>query len=1010
MTFEPESDGVAGRTLREPTAGSRRIVAWPLLTLFVAASLFIAVVGWRFYLQARRDVEMEAKRGLEVIANLKIDELVAWRKERLQDAKLISLNPLNPSRMLPFIRKTPSAGAEDEVRRWMELIRATSQYRRVLLADNGGRVLLAVGPTKEDLSPEDRAVAVAAACGDRPRFSDFHRPQPGGRVQLTLFVPLMALPEGSAAPVCLGVMVLEIDPNVFLYPLLQSWPATSASAETLLVRREGESVVYLNELRHRKDTALVLRLPASSADLPAAQAVRGLEGTTEGVDYRGVRVLAALRRIPDTDWAMVAKEDYAEILAPFRARAAAITAFSGGAILILGLALLLRWKQSQAALFRRNYELERARARAEDRMRLDEERLEHLLKISRMTGREARELLETALEYAIALTHSRIGYIYEYDEERREFTLITWSRDVMRECSVMNPQTTYALDKTGVWGEVVRQRRPIMINDYLAPDPLKKGYPEGHVHLERFLSVPVFSGEKIVGVAGVGNKAADYDAADERQLTLLMDAVWNITERRRVAVELEKARDDAEAANRAKSLFLANMSHEIRTPMNAILGFSQLLLRGPGLAPIQRQHLSAINRSGEHLLALINDILEISKIEAGRVTLNRAVFDLPGLLEDIETMFRGRAEAGSLQFHVEHVTPLPRFVVGDAGKLRQVLINLLGNAVKFTKTGGIALRVGARRDQERPRLEVEVEDTGPGIPEKERGRLFRFFEQTASGREAQTGTGLGLAISREFVRLMGGDISVKSTVGSGSVFRFEIDLAESDEAPPAAAEDARRVLRLNAGRPPCRVLIADDKENNRLLLSTMLRNVGFQTLAVADGREAVREFERWRPDCVLMDLRMPVMDGYAAIQAIRALPGGGEVKIVSVTASVFLENQQKAITAGADQFLAKPFREGELLEKLRVLLGVEYEYDEGAASPTPEPGEVPAPVTAEAASALPPELRQRLRFAIASADLDGFLDLLDEVDPVSPALASSLRTLAIAYRYDDLMKLLPKEG
>jgi signal transduction histidine kinase/FixJ family two-component response regulator len=484
---------------------------------------------------------------------------------------------------------------------------------------------------------------------------------------------------------------------------------------------------------------------------------------------------------------------------------------------------------------------------------------------------------------------------------------------------------------------------------------------------------------------------------------LLVLAMEDVTERRRVEEEVAKAKEAAEAANRAKSAFLANMSHEIRTPMNAILGFSQLMLRDQGLNSQQNQYLGTINRSGEHLLALINDILEMSKIEAGRTTLNPTTFDLPGLLEDLEMMFRVRTDAKKLSFLVELIGDVPQYIVTDINKLRQVFINVLGNAVKFTGRGGIGLRVRVdREDSREPFLRVEIEDTGPGISADEQDKLFRHFEQTKTGQKAGTGTGLGLAISREFVRLMGGDITVSSQVGKGSVFVIHLPLKEGGAQAVQPKNKPQHVLRLQPGQPICRVLIVDDVEDNRQLLAQLLGPVGFDIRLANDGEQAVKEFEQWRPHLILMDFRMPVMDGHEAIRRIRAAASGKELKIIAVSASALNENRQVLLGIGADDFIGKPFREVELFQKIHAHLGVEYVYatEPGAHAPEEE-----AELTPESLASLPQDLIHPMREAVISADLDQLLAKIQEVEDRDPRVAQGLRLLAERFEYQKLLDL-----
>jgi len=480
--------------------------------------------------------------------------------------------------------------------------------------------------------------------------------------------------------------------------------------------------------------------------------------------------------------------------------------------------------------------------------------------------------------------------------------------------------------------------------------------------------------------------------------------------------ELEDAKQAADSANRAKSTFLAHMSHEIRTPINAIMGFSQLMQRDDTLAPQQRQHLDVINRSGEHLLALITDVLEMSKIEAGRTTLNPTTFNLRCLLEDLDLMFRMRCDAKRLTFAVEGFGQVPQYVEADEGKLRQILINLLGNAVKFTETGGIVLRVRTAPEEAGGiRLEAEVADTGPGIPEDEQKALFKPFQQTLNGRLMRSGTGLGLAICKEFVTLMGGDIVLDSRPGRGSIFKFHILAGEGElGAGEMSKQDSRRVKRLRPGQPAPRVLVADDEELSRSFLSKLLGEVGFETKCVVNGKETVEELEAWRPHLILMDTRMPVMDGCEAARRIRANGGGAEVKIIGVSAGAFAEDRREALAAGADDFLTKPFREVALFDKIKKLLGVEYEFEDGADGAGSAGGAGAAAggrstVTAKAVAALPAGFLKSMREAVIQADYDKIMGLIDGIARRRAPLAEGLRGLVERFEYNTLLGLLPEE-
>ena len=496
-------------------------------------------------------------------------------------------------------------------------------------------------------------------------------------------------------------------------------------------------------------------------------------------------------------------------------------------------------------------------------------------------------------------------------------------------------------------------------------------------------------------------------------LILLFVLYWNWTlQRARWAAlaarkEADAAREAADSANQAKSAFLANMSHELRTPLNAILGFSEMMGRARDIPSTHHEKIGIIKRSGEHLLAMINDVLDLSKIEAGRVELAPEAFNLPRLLEDIGQMFEVRAERAQLRFDLQTDPALAPFIKTDPGKLRQILINLLGNAVKFTREGGFALRsrtLPMVDDSTMVTLQLEVEDSGPGIPTEQQQRIFEPFVQAGHSPTATKGTGLGLAITKSFIKLMGGEIDVKSETDKGSLFRVKLPVALAKTTEEVGFRVTKpAVLGLKPGQPSCRILVVEDNSENRLLLSSLLLQVGFEVREAENGEEALAIFKQWEPHFIWMDMRMPVMDGYKATAKIRSLGGGDEVKIVAITASAFKEQRKTILEAGCDDVVHKPFREQEIFETMEKHLGVKFLYKE---EDTLKKEEEAVKLSHEMLDSLSDEFRRELRQAALEGDGGKARELADSISESHPKTAQAILKLANEFRLDTLLNFL----
>ena len=889
----------------------RRHAGWRLAFPLIALTVLVAGVGAFGYRSLSEEIRRETQRTLAVIAEQKRQHIEGWLAEARVDAQMVFSGH---SQLEALFAGWVDGGRRDEVAyaRMQALVEELVRLRGwqgLALIDAEGAPALVVG--SPDLSTHAERIADVLR---RPRveFVDLHE-DAQGRTHYGVLAPV-----GVPAR---GVAYLSWEAEAALYPMVEAWPVPTRSAETYLVRRDGEGVRFLTPLRHQAGAALALERPLATPDLPAARAALGERGILSGGrDYRGVPVLAYAAAVEGTPWLMLAEIDEREAYAGIRT-----LTWGMGVVMALGLMLVysagyLVWRRDRE---QRERAALQARQAAEARFRVIFEQAP--LGVVLLDPR-TRRITEANPRFA-EIVGRGVGELVGADP-----MALTHPDDVAESLRQLG-----RLDARRIDGYRLNKR-------YLRPD-----------------GTPVW-----VSLAFAPVQVASEDAP--RYLGIVED----ISARIEMEERLRQASAAAAAANAAKSEFLAHMSHEIRTPMNAVLGLAQVLEREP-LAPAQRDMVGRIRGAGQSLLAILNDVLDLSKIEAGQLRIEPRPFDLRALLANLDSLMGQAARAKGLALRIEPPALPPGQLRGDGLRIEQILINLVSNAIKFTERGEVSVRVRTDEVEEAQlRVHAEVRDTGIGIAPEAQARLFAPFTQADAGIARRFGgTGLGLSICKRLVELMGGAIGVRSQPGLGSTFWFELPLervAGSEPAsaaipvPAAASASGSRLAGMH-------VLVVDDSAMNRDLVQRALALEGAEATLAADGQQAI-ELLRSRPrafDAVLMDVQMPVLDGLSATRRIRDELGLAALPVIAFTAGVGADQQAAARAAGADDVLPKPMD----LEQMTLLL-LRWVEPTGLREATPASGA--DAVRAIAAAAMPvfaPETALPVQAAAAASATAG---------------------------------------
>ncbi len=889
-------------------ARPEKIKYFPKTTLIISViilGLLIILGGYLYYRQEKKAIWKEKSNDLQAIAQLKANQIYDWLNERISEAYYFSQNPAFRVHADNIAKDKENRKSLAYFNSRLKPIQEKHGYENMFLVDKDRKLLFSIYEMNNMVDSVTADFADSAMLYEKVFLTGFYYCTTHEKVHIDIVAPIMNKNDNPVA-----ALVLRIDPNDYLFPLIQSWPTASKTSETHIIREDGDSVLFLNELRHMKNTAMKLRVSKERKDIPAVQAVMGSEGVFEGKDYRDVKVLSVIKNIPGTPWYMIAKVDKDEIFSALYFKSFAIIVFVIVLILLGSASLAWIYHYRQRNIYRGLYNKEKELSESQEMLKRSQE-IAHVgswdydIAINRITWSEETYMIFDILSNEFNGTfeallecihhedrddaqHSYRNSIDEkYNNFEMEFRIIQKhtgeNKYVFLKCDHIKDNKGNVCRSVGMIQDITERKE--------FEQKLIKQNKEYQSLNEEYLT-----------------QNNEYQRLNEEYVAQNDELTRSLETLKQVNAELEEAIEKAEESDRLKTAFLNNMSHEIRTPMNAIMGFANLLQEEDFSSLKQQKHIDIINNNAEQLIKIVDDIIDISRLEAEKTKLERINFTIGELFDDLYQTFNESNFKQDVNFEYALSPELKDLsILADRQKIRQVLSGFIENAFKYTKSGSVVFGCNKQDDD----LRFYVKDSGMGIPEKELPNVFdRFFRGEKIQELAIGGTGLGLSIAKNLVKLMNGEIGVESEIGKGSLFYFTIPYKEGK---PEKQEHSMEKQTENRFKD-LSVLIVDDEPDSLEYLKLVLKNMVKKVDKAKNGEEAVEMANKKEYSLVLMDIKMPVLDGLEASKAIREKHP--DTIIIAQTAYAQKEERAKALATGCNDYLTKPIRKSSLLSTL----------------------------------------------------------------------------------------------